>query len=154
MHSKCTLRPYRVSDMLLINVTKEQPEFYLRAKDRLEFALYIENAHKPVTIECDDGTICFIAGAYPYTDKAAEGFFIIGDKFIENFNKTPLLIIKTMLYYIKNSPFDRIQTLVYSDFKKAKKLVELLGLTKEGTLRKGSLDNKDVDMYAWIRGSK
>ncbi len=144
-------RPYRVADLLLLEIRQEQIEFHYMIKDKLKYSLMIERTKNPFTVLDYDDNILLIGGINPTYNKIGEGFFLLGSHFEKAFLKEPIRLTKGIKKYIIESEFDRVQTTVRSNFDKAEKLVRLLGFQKEGTMRKGGFDGNDLYMYGWVR---
>ena len=89
-------------------------------------------------------------GIYPMWDGVGEAWFI-GSKLVY---KHPILITKTIRQYlnklmnIKN--FHRVQAYVKQDWEQAKRWIELVGMQKEGMVRKFSPDGRDHILYAKV----
>ena len=151
MHSDLIIRPYRIEDVFQIRVRDEQIEFHRSPRGLMDYAISIANGYMPITVTTIDNEIVLIGGLIPLYLDNAEGFFLLSDTFEHHYLKNALLLTKSIKKYIIRSPFNRIQTTVKQDFAKAEKFVKLLGLEKEGCLRKGGWDKKDLYIYGWVR---
>lgn len=144
-------RPFMVTDLLLLNIRKEQIEFHYMVQDKLEYALQIAKTSDPLTVLDYDNNILLVGGIAPTFNKNGEGFFLLGEHFEKVFKDEPIRLTKGIKKYIIESPFDRVHTTVKANFEQAEKLVRLFGFRKEGTMVKGGYDGNDLHMYGWVR---
>jgi hypothetical protein len=97
----------------------------------------------------DDRIVC-IAGLTPRWTGLADAWLILD----ESVKAKELLlitrsIVDIVLHYMPD-PFHRIQTTVRADWPNAHRWAEMLGFTREGTMRRGGPYGEDLDLYALV----
>jgi hypothetical protein len=151
MHNSFLIRPFQVSDIFEIEIRKEQSEFYKMGFDLEEYGRLLYNSYQPLTLVDKYSKIVWIAGMMPLSMYTAEAYFLTADGFEEAFKEAPKFFIKALREGVIESPFKRVQTWCIADFKKAEKLIRVLGFEYEGTLRKASIDGKDIKMFSMVK---
>lgn len=151
MHSSYTIRKFLVSDIFDIKVRKEQSEFYHLGIDLETYGNMLFNGYEALTLIDKHGNIVWIAGMYQISKHAAEAYFLTGEGFVEAFRETPKLFIKSLRKAIKEAPFPRVQCYCNADFLEAEKLILLMGFEYEGTLRKASVEQKDIKLFSVVK---
>lgn len=144
------VRDFEIPDFFLIKLRKEQAHLYDVIGDQMDYARYIKSGYQVKTVIIDD-EIVFIGGAMPMHSYMADGFFLLSESFPKHFRKNPKFFVKGIKRWIRNCPYKRIQTTVQKDFTEAEKFVKILGLEKEGLLRKVLPNGEDAYLYSIVR---
>ena len=97
-----------------------------------------------------DGEIIACGGIYPIWENVGEAWFL-GTDYV---NKYPIIVTKTIRKYLKdlmfNNKLHRVQAHVRSDWDRANRWIEFLGMQKEGVVRKFSPDGRDHILFSKV----
>jgi RimJ/RimL family protein N-acetyltransferase len=107
-------------------------------------------AKSAVTVR-DDGEILGIGGIHWYWPKVGEAWVALHENALRKRYKTYRALKEVFLNLLKHSDWQRVQACVRADWKKAIRIVKLLGFEKEAVMRKYCDDGTDAYLYAMVR---
>lgn len=133
--------PYLLKDLL--------PCF--NESERADVAKNILADHLAFTLLIDDVPIAIFGVGYVH-GKCLGAWSLLSEE-VKKYPKTFHKTMKKLMYDVfEKSGADRLQTLVDADNVAAIRHNEVMGLTREGLLRKMSLSGKDQVVFSLIRG--
>lgn len=77
--------------------------------------------------------------------------FILNDLFYIRVRPKLKSFIKQSLFVLDNLPVDRIEATCYNNVAKQERLLQALGMQKEGVLRQASIDKQDLTIYSRVK---
>lgn len=149
------IRETTPSDLLLINVRKEQEEVhYIFNNRKIEYIHFLlTKVAFCFTIVKGDIPV-FIGGGMFVQPHNLEIFSFISDDFHEHFKTRPLQFIKTIKFVINSAVARRKQVTARLGFTQAIKLIKVLGFTEEGILRKFLPDGGDAIIFSKVEDDR
>lgn len=114
-------------------------------RDRIEPMCVFDNPDIQYAVAIEDNGLAACGGIQPLWEGVGNAWLMVKqDVKVKS-------LVETVIRYIFESNYRRVQCVVQRDFSKGRRFVRWLGFRREGVLKEYTREGKDVVLYAMVR---